>query len=271
MDKLQSQAGSGRKVSTPQGTQSNQAPYAPPPAYRYNYRYNMSPAPTQQIQSAAPPPTFQAPSVPTMPQVPQTPQAASLLASAAPMTWGNLFYGYRGYPQTPSRGRGGSPVKRARMAAQYATIPHHPDSDAGRQAYAQQVQEWHSQYGTDAIPNSQRPYPLKPGTSPIGSRECFNCGMVTTPSHQSYECTNTPLPTQETKWHETVSCLVSRTLASTPSTSMPTNIQFVTSAAGPLTNVQYAAAAAPVVYPQYAYYPEPYEMYDAAGNEYGPQ
>ncbi|KAG2095266.1 uncharacterized protein F5147DRAFT_656917 [Suillus discolor] len=54
----------------------------------------------------------------------------------------------------------------------------------------------------EAAPNMMRPYPLKPGTSPLGSRECFNCGLATTPSHQAHECQNTPIPMQEGCWRE---------------------------------------------------------------------
>ncbi|KAG0706448.1 hypothetical protein DFH29DRAFT_872228 [Suillus ampliporus] len=230
-------------------------------------------ATTVQNQAAAPPapPMFQPPTTLLTPQVPQTPQAAHLFAPAAPVTHGNLFYGYRGYPQTPSR-RGGSPADHMRTAAQYTTIPHHPNSEASKQAYAQQIQEWHAQHGADAIPNSQRPYPLKPGTSPIGSRECFNCGLTTSPPHQAYDCTNEPVPTQETKWRETVSRLVSRTLAA-PTTLGPTsNVQFIPNMAPSQYAIPQNPYPAPAAaYPQYSYFAEPYEMYHAMGNEFGPQ
>ncbi|KAG0691595.1 hypothetical protein DFH29DRAFT_884113 [Suillus ampliporus] len=178
---------------------------------------------------------------------------------------------YRGYPQTPSR-RGGSPADHMRTATQYATIPHHPNSEASKQAYAQQIQEWHTQHGADAIPNSQRPYPLKPGTSPIGSRECFNCGLTTSPPHQAYDCANKPVPMQETKWRETVSRLVSRTLA-VPTTPGPTsNVQFITNTAPSQYAIPQNPYPAPAAaYPQYSYFAEPYETYHAAGNEFGLQ
>ncbi|KAG1775750.1 hypothetical protein EV702DRAFT_1046647 [Suillus placidus] len=270
VDKLQTQANNGRKPTAPSPASSNQTTYGPVPAFRYSYRFGTPPATMSQPQSVAPPPTYQAPLLPAVPQIPQMPQGSNLFTATAPVTRGNLFYGYRGYPQTPTRSRGGSPADRARTVAQYATIPHHPDSDMGRQAYTQQIQEWHTQHGTKAIPNSQRPYPLKPGTSPIGSRECFNCGMAMAPPHQAYDCPNTPLPPQETKWRETISRLVSRALAPAATPGPTTNIQYVTSVPTPPVNAPFAAPH-PVSYPQYSYYPEPYEMYDIAGNEYGPQ
>ncbi|KAG2117458.1 hypothetical protein DEU56DRAFT_761388 [Suillus clintonianus] len=151
VDRLQSQAGSARKTTSPLRSQPSQAPYTSSPAYRQGYRYSTQAMTTGQPQPAAPPPIFQnaAP-----PQVPQTPQATNPFAPAAPMTRGNLFYGYRGYPQTPTRNRGGSPAERSRLAAQYATIPHHVDSEAGRQAYTQQVQDWHAQNGNQMARDS---------------------------------------------------------------------------------------------------------------------
>ncbi|KAG1832266.1 hypothetical protein DFJ58DRAFT_848077 [Suillus subalutaceus] len=261
VDKLQSQMIIDRKATQP-SPQPNKPSYTAPPPYRYSYRYNTPLMPPPQTQVAAPPPpsSFQPPALPLTPQVPQTPQAAHLFAPAAPMTRGNLFYSYRGYPQTPSR-RGGSPADRMRTAAQYATIPHHPNSDAGKQAYAQQIQEWHTQHGTDAIPNSQRPYPLKPGTSPIWSRECFNCGMAMTPPHQAYDCPNEAVPMQEMKWRETVSRLVSRTLTA-PTTPGPTsNVQFVANAAPAQYTMPQSPYTAPTqAYPQYSYFADPYKI-----------
>lgn len=228
---------------------------------------------TPQTQAAAPPslPAVQPPVSSLTPQVLQTPQATHLFTPAASMNRGNLFYGYRGYPQTPTR-RGGSPADRMRTVAQYATIPHHSNSGTGKQAYAQQVQEWHALYGTEAIPNSQRPYPLKPGTSPIGLRECFNCRMATSPPHQSYDCPNEPLPAQEMKWRETASRLVSRTLAAPTTPSPATNVQFVANATPAhyaMPQVPYATSAPS--YPPYSYFMDPYEVYHSIGNEYGPQ
>ncbi|KAG2742835.1 hypothetical protein P692DRAFT_20685198, partial [Suillus brevipes Sb2] len=220
VDRLQGQVSNQRK-NPPSASQNAQTSYIPPSAYRYGYRYGTGPSATPQPQPAAPtqpafPTTsFQNPQIPAaVPQTPHTPQAANPFAPAAPITRGNLFYGYRGYPQTPTRARGGSPADRARVAAHYATITHHPDTEAGKQAYDQQVRDWHTQHGAEAIPNSQRPYPLKPGTSPIASRECFNCGIATMPPHQAYDCPNAPVPQQEKQWRETVSRLVSRSLAS---------------------------------------------------------
>lgn len=157
----------------------------------------------------------------------------------------------------------GSLADRTRLVAQYSAIPHHPDSDAGKQAYAQQVQEWHTTHGADAIPNSSRPYPLKPGTAPLGSWECFNCGLATAPVHQAYECNYPAVLSHETKWRKTVSHMVSRTLATAPLTGTPTNVQFMVLAPShPISQVAYQYYASPT---------DTYSMYDLVGNGYGPQ
>ncbi|KAG1856825.1 hypothetical protein C8R48DRAFT_674798 [Suillus tomentosus] len=270
VDKLQTQTFNSRKAPAP-SPQNAQSSFPLPPVYRYGPRYapntNVTSQPAPPYQTAPPAlPNPQPPQPPPAMITPQTPQNPFNAATPVPRT--NLFYGYRsGYPQTPSRGRGPSSTDRVRTAAQYAVLPHHPDSEAGRQAYAQQVQDWSTQHGTEAAPNMTRPYPLKPGTSPLGSRECFNCGLATTPSHQAHECQNTPIPMQEGRWREMVSRLVTRSLAPPQTPSTPSSIQYIT----PMTP-QPAQTTTQQYYPSF-YAPQQwqYEQLDMSGNAYGPQ
>ncbi|KAG2144245.1 hypothetical protein DEU56DRAFT_754307 [Suillus clintonianus] len=179
VDRLQTQSTTGRKQPGP-APQIAQPSFSLPAAYRYGPRYAPNivnqPQPAVQYHTTAPTSQNLQPTQLPPPMTPtQMPQNPFTLAAPVPRT--NLFYRYRGgFPQTP-RGRGGSPADHLRTAAQFATLPQHPDSETGRQAYTQQVQEWHSQHGQEATPSTARPYPLKPGTSPLGSRECFNCGV----------------------------------------------------------------------------------------------
>lgn len=191
------------------------------------------------------------------------------------MARSNLFYGGRGYPQTPSRGRGVFLGDRTRIAAQYSMLPQHPDTEAGRQAYTQQVQDWHGQHGATAMPNTDRPYPLKPGTAPLGSRECFACGMNTAPFHQSTECTNNALPAQESRWREIVSRLAGHMAGS--AFSPPAAVQYVAPTSIPPsyypslpTYPGTPGYLEPSYYGQQAY--EGYPTYhDLQGNDYGLQ
>jgi len=58
------------------------------------------------------------------------------------------------------------------------TLPHHPDTPAGRQAHQAQQAEWVKAYGYGTRVTEKTPYPLRPGTAPVNSSECFTCGYV---------------------------------------------------------------------------------------------
>ncbi|KAG0694478.1 hypothetical protein DFH29DRAFT_880692 [Suillus ampliporus] len=173
VDKLQNQTSNTRKAPYLSSSQATQPSFSLPAAYRYGPHYIHNPATPPQPAppyQTIPPAPMHAQLLPAAP-APQTPQNPFSGTASVPRT--NLFYGYQGgYPQTPLRGRGASGADRARAAAQYAVLIQHPDSDSGRQAYVQQIQEWNTQNGADATPNTAKPYLLKPGTSPLGSREC---------------------------------------------------------------------------------------------------
>ena len=56
------------------------------------------------------------------------------------------------------------------------TLPHHPDTQAGRQAHQAQQAEWVKTHGYGTKVTEKTPYPLRPGTAPVNSGECFTCG-----------------------------------------------------------------------------------------------
>lgn len=56
-------------------------------------------------------------------------------------------------------------------------LPHHPDTPAGRQAHQAQQAEWVRTYGYGTRVTEKTPYPLRPGTAPANSGECFTCGQ----------------------------------------------------------------------------------------------
>ncbi|KAH7918440.1 hypothetical protein BV22DRAFT_1134592 [Leucogyrophana mollusca] len=146
-DQLQSaslQANVRQQASTPQLV--NQA-FAPVPTYRPLPRPPLPPNQfvqqttipmAQQPQAALPQPQMQA-----YPATPQTPvgQNPFTLGRTTPMSQANLFYSFRGgqYPQMPSPNSRVNATDRLRVAAQYSTLIHHPDTEAGRQAYNKQV------------------------------------------------------------------------------------------------------------------------------------
>ena len=66
---------------------------------------------------------------------------------------------------------------RTALLARLQKYPHHPDTEAGRQAHQAQQAEWVKTHRLTAIVTETTPYPLRPGTCPINSGECFTCGL----------------------------------------------------------------------------------------------
>ncbi|KAH9848603.1 hypothetical protein C2E23DRAFT_739011 [Lenzites betulinus] len=78
-------------------------------------------------------------------------------------------------------------------------LPPPPDTEEGRKLYEQQKAEWHAKHGAKgAYPNEQRPYPLRPGTLPVASDECWRCG---TRSHtRAVTCPGPRVDDLENQW-----------------------------------------------------------------------
>lgn len=70
-----------------------------------------------------------------------------------------------------------------------ANLPHHPNTAAGCVAHQAQQQLWIRQHPERKV-TAQTPYPLTPGTDPINSGECYQCGRR---GHRVIEC-STPEP-----------------------------------------------------------------------------
>ncbi|KAG1853643.1 hypothetical protein F4604DRAFT_1686237 [Suillus subluteus] len=161
------------------------------------------------------PPQYQAPTYQTKTVIPTyqpqpTMPGQNLFAAPGVVPSINLFYCYQQAPQTPSCP---GATEHVRIAAQYSTLPHHTDSEAGQAAYTQQVKDWHNKHGTDAMPH-------------MG--EYFACGLVTVPFHKSTGCPHTPLAPQEMKWQEIVSSTVGCTVrAQNPPMTPSTVVQYV--------------------------------------------
>ncbi|KAJ3816875.1 hypothetical protein F5880DRAFT_1493790 [Lentinula raphanica] len=88
----------------------------------------------------------------------------------------------------------------ATLARNAVLLPHHPDSVEGQRAYREQLVSWARQWGREALIDFQKPVPLTPGTAPICSGECYNCGMR---GHQGRSCTATGAQTlgpREREW-----------------------------------------------------------------------
>jgi hypothetical protein len=67
---------------------------------------------------------------------------------------------------------------RVAVQSQLAKYPQHPDTEAGRRAHQAQQTEWMRIHGPGTRITESTPYPLRPGTSPVNSGECFTCGCT---------------------------------------------------------------------------------------------
>ncbi|KAF8174310.1 hypothetical protein K438DRAFT_1980322 [Mycena galopus ATCC 62051] len=94
-------------------------------------------------------------------------------------------------PGSPSAGRGGrsslggDPVKDLALAKRTVANPRtYPATTAGMQQFQTDLATWDAKH---AGPNAPAPdyatYPLTPGTTAAGSKECWTCGLVTDPPH----------------------------------------------------------------------------------------
>ena len=88
---------------------------------------------------------------------------------------GNLFMQSRpaNTPRPPP-----TQADRITVQGQLAKYPQHPVTEAGRRAHQAQQAEWMRIHGPGTHITESMPYPLRPGTSPINSGECFTCGYT---------------------------------------------------------------------------------------------
>ncbi|KAF5356708.1 hypothetical protein D9758_013724 [Tetrapyrgos nigripes] len=111
---------------------------------------------------------------------------------------------FRGYNSGGYRGRGGfgggrggaagnmfgrpvyTEAQKQNLRATLDTLPHHPNTAQGIQAYEVQKVEWAARHGGNTeLVTIDRPYPLRPGTAKVCTGECFRCGKH---GHRSMEC-----------------------------------------------------------------------------------
>ena len=167
------------------------------PALRYNSTstpgYQRTPyctpyhryLPATEPQTPSPPArqTTTIPSTPTAPSKPTTPRAQGNLPTpftptpfAARSNAGNAFAA----PQTPAPpfATGKSGFEGLAQQAIANNSPY-PNTDEGRRLYTTALATWKRIHGENTTPDwSTGHFPLSPGTAPLGSSECFRCGML---------------------------------------------------------------------------------------------
>ena len=67
---------------------------------------------------------------------------------------------------------------KAALQVRLTKYPQHPDTEAGRKAHQAQQADWMTTHGPGTRITESTPYPLRPGTAPINSGECFTCGFT---------------------------------------------------------------------------------------------
>jgi hypothetical protein len=133
---------------------------------------------------------------------------------------GNLF---QTAPQSSTTRPPATQADRTALLACLQKYPHHPDTEAGRRAHQVQQAEWVKTHGLSTFVTESTPYPLRPGTLPVGSGECFTCGFT---GHMGRRDGSTCGGTRALHPHEqTWRAICSRILRQTHNVA---NIQFVT-------------------------------------------
>jgi len=102
---------------------------------------------------------------------------------------------------------------RTALLSRLQKYPHHPDTDAGRLAHQAQQAEWVKTHGLTAIVTEATPYPLRPGTCPVNSGECFTCGLLGHLGRRDGSTCggNRPLNTREQTWRAICSRILKET------------------------------------------------------------
>jgi hypothetical protein len=77
------------------------------------------------------------------------------------------------YPKAP-----GNTSRQGSTTHMPPKVPTPSRTEAGRQAHRAQQADWMKTQGMGAFVTESTPYPLRPGTLPVGSGECFTCGFT---------------------------------------------------------------------------------------------
>jgi hypothetical protein len=108
-------------------------------------------------------------------------------------------------PSSPSANRGSGYIKLAQQAVS-DNVPY-PATDDGRQKYQAALTAWMIKYGGAPPDWNTDHFPLTPGSSPLGSGECYSCGVA---GHRSDECANPEnlIPKLEAHWRSRINGLL---------------------------------------------------------------
>ncbi len=105
------------------------------------------------------------------------------------------------YPANPANPPSGPRPSGPATGANAATINipsgPFPDDPAGQAQYRNAVTLFYQKFGQGATSGMARPFPLSPGTLPVGSFECWSCGKS---GHMRQNCTGPFVPENEQRF-----------------------------------------------------------------------
>lgn len=109
------------------------------------------------------------------------------------------------YQTSPLAYKTGNPQQLAQAAIHQSRV--YPDNETGHLNYTRDITAWETAYGKDAqMMFTKDPLPLTPGTAPLGSQECYQCGRAEAPPHIGADCTSTVrIPQRESSWRNYIS------------------------------------------------------------------
>jgi hypothetical protein len=157
-------------------------PARPAPAYSSKSRTT----PTNQSTTLPSTPTTtrqtytpRAPSTPTSQRfgLPINTPSGSFLSTNSTLHPSSIFSNLKTIPQTPTPNRT-QPTSQDLARHAMAASSTFPDTQDGKANYLAALNAWEAVYPPSReVDFTTAPYPLTPGTAPLGSRECYTCGI----------------------------------------------------------------------------------------------
>jgi hypothetical protein len=120
--------------------------------------------------------------------------------NATPRPNNSFFQRLQEQQTSPLARKGSNSHQLAQSASQLSRL--YPDDKTGHVHYTRDIAAWETAFGKDAqMMFTKDPLPLTPGSSALGSQECYQCGKATNPAHIGADCSSPiRIPQRESSW-----------------------------------------------------------------------